>query len=73
MRNNKSKILISSIIILVFILAGSLFFQTNDVKANDEICDTFSEISQECLGIPTNCFCPIDIPGDPIAPESEEG
>lgn len=56
-------------LIVVFLIAGASFglsTQTDNAKASsyDEICNTWSEISKECLSIPVNCLCPIIIEPD---------
>jgi len=48
-----------SILSLLAILAVTITIETEQVRAEDEICSTFSEISKECLSIETNCLCEI--------------
>lgn len=63
MNSIKIKSILSIIFSLVLVIAIAITTQTEEVKASDDVCTTFSTISKDCLSLPTNCLCEIIIDG----------
>ena len=59
--NLKSIYLILATVIVAIIIGISA--QTETVKANDDICDTWDAQEGICHGPPTNCLCAIIVEG----------
>lgn len=62
MRKYIKSILLFVLPIIIAITVG-LSVQTEPVKANDDICDTWDDYYGYCHGAATNCFCAIIIEG----------
>jgi hypothetical protein len=60
---NTIKTILLSVVALFAVVIFAMTYETEQVKANDQICDTWSDISKECLGNPVNCLCEIEVPG----------